>query len=168
MAKGQKPAPITSIPPATWAKIITDWKTGEYTQQQLSDKYRVNYGTLCNRLSDIGAKKGELIKQLEASLTEKYRQAFLARGYDEHKVAQIVGDFLEAEKRDPENPKKRVADFYNRDLGLKHLEKLTGVSDKPQDDKNTTTQVPQIKILIMSKDGEVKTNLLDGMQEINI
>ena len=139
--------------PIVWANIIADWKTGEYTQQQLADKYNVSYGTICNRLSDLGVKKGELVKQIEAKISNKYERALVARGFDEHKVAQLVGMLLEAEKRDPENPKKKVADLYHLEKGLTHLEKLVGIGkENEQAQQNTPVQ---IKIMINNTDAPI-------------
>lgn len=156
MAKERK-----HLTPSEWTECLNKYKTGDYLMQDLADEYGISHDAIQKKAHELGITKGELLDKGLKVLENKYLQAFKKQGIDEDKVAEIVTDFLLSEKRDPENHKKKVPDRYSRDLGLKHYEKLTG-ADKPQDDKNTTTQVPQIKILIMSKDGEISTNLTDS------
>lgn len=151
-------------PPKIWASIISDYQTGDYTVKDLSAKYGPNEDTINVTLSNKGIRKGELIKEIQASQAERYRKALADRGYDEVGIVGKITQLLEAEQRDPYNPKKKVADLNKIDMGLKHVARFT--QSEKTEDKNQTTQVPQIKILIMSKDGEIKTNL--GMEGIDI
>lgn len=163
LAKGSTKQEYT---PQLIAEVLHLYKIGEKTAVQLSEEYKIPERTIRNWVQKLEISKGELIEKAEEKLTNKYIKAFVARGYDEAKIAQIVGDFLESEKRDPENPKKRVPDLYNRNIGLTQFAKFTGL-DKPQEETKSDKKI-EIKILIATPNPSGIVGPEISCNEINI
>ena len=123
---------MASISAKQWADLISEYKLGGKTQEELAIKYGIAVGTVYNKISELGIKKGDIIKQIEASQAERYRKALADRGYDEAGIVGKITQLLEAETRDPYNPKKKVADLNKIDMGLKHVARFTQ-SEKTED-----------------------------------
>lgn len=137
-----------------WAKVQADWKTGNFSRKQLSEKYQIPEPTIRTH-TDIWD-KGELKPIIEKTVQQKIVEAFAKRGFDEERVAQIVDEMGNAEKpiiipsnqieevtdeRTGEKVKVKqpgmadvIPDWIARDKAVTQYAKLTGayVTDKLQ------------------------------------
>jgi hypothetical protein len=139
---------MASISAKQWADLISEYKLGGKTQEELAIKYGIAVGTVYNKISELGIKKGDIIKQIESTQAERYRKALADRGYDEEGIVGKITELLEAKQRDPYDSKKKISDLTRVDMGLKQVARFTGVTEKTTQDSNIQDKQVQIKILV--------------------
>ena len=88
-----------AYPAKLWAKIKTDYETGNYSVRALAEKYG-NEGAKVDAIELKAAKwdKGKLKPLIEKSIQQKFIDAFAKRKFDESRVAEIVDEMGSAEK----------------------------------------------------------------------
>lgn len=143
------------------AEVLTLYKSGDYTANQLSEKYKVPERTIYNWTQKHNVQKGELVDKIQNA----YEEEFIKQGIDKSEIVSITGGMLHAESNDYSDPKKvkKVPNFKVRKDGLDVYMKLVGIG-KESDDKNAGISPPTVKILVMnvSPSGTIATNF-DGI-----
>ena len=85
-----------AYPASLWAKIKTDYETGNFSALQLQKKYKIGHSSIEHRSLRKGWQKGLLIPAIEKSIQEKFITAFTKRAFDENRVAEIVDKMANA------------------------------------------------------------------------
>ena len=139
------------------AEVLNLYKSGDYTANQLAEKYKIPERTIYNWTQKHNVSKGELIDKIQNA----YEEEFARQGIDKSEIANITTGLLHAESNDYSDPKKvkKVPNYKVRKDGLDVYMKLVGAGKESEQTQQTAPI--EFKILINNADGTVTTNLAD-------
>ena len=81
-----------------WAKVKADYLTGNFSYDDLSEKYRISEPCIRKHSKSGGWVKGELKEKIEEKIEESTIEAFARLGLTKDKILQKINDGLEADK----------------------------------------------------------------------
>lgn len=139
-----------------WAKIRAEYESGKYSSyEDLHEKLSKNYQDFpkLSHLIRRGSIEGWNKQEVANSLKEKYREAFIKRGFDIEQVVEVVSVMSMANRPIVSNGEivADAEDWCARDKAITQYAKLTG-SYAPEQRENVTPE--KLKRFIL-KAGEI-------------
>jgi len=121
-----------AYPAETWAKVKTDYETGNYSVLQLAKKYSISKKAIDKHLKEEGWVKGELKKTIQKKIEESTLELFVKRGMPRERIVELVvkgmiePDMIKFEGKGDQMMATPVPDWKTRKDYIQEANKMTG------------------------------------------
>lgn len=133
------------VSPTTVAKIVADWRTGEYTQRDLTERHQVSAGTVSKHTKGVAQDVSELV-----SVGVEYRS-----GLAEH---SLRGDFVASSIESAVAERLRYLAYFNKAAMVLTRAAMQRVHDDPnlpiQDIRHVSEVVARQRDCVLGKGPE--------------
>jgi len=120
-----------ALPAKTWAKIKTEYETGNYSTVQLAKKWQISDQAVRKHIRDEKWKKGQLKPIIESKIQKTMVEKFAEIGLTPEKVMRVVDEGVHADKTiivgsGDQAMADIIPDWQARDRFVTQYYKLTG------------------------------------------